>query len=303
VIDHQADTESGAVLFFRSLRLLRSCHYIGMVLAGGCFACLDFSQPLSGQIRSWISNPSDLIGFLAAGISIFFAFQTLNLWNHFTDLRSGVQKKEFTAGYALAGPAQWRRLGWIYGVLSFASVLTFCGPHVVLMVGLYFIIGALYIMPPFRWKRWYPLSTFLLALAALAACGAGFLAIPGHHAPGKFPAAFAWVVLVTFTLSFGTKDRKDIERDRQAGFRTLYTMFPPKQAKATNAVIVLFSFLAVPYIIGIPGLLVVAAPFGIVTAAVIQLTAETRERLIFSFYFLFWMAILAFFALKGLIRW
>jgi len=235
-----------------SHRPLRSVHYVGMTAIGLIMSQIDFCADQGKHLLKLLQPSIEIVcAGLAASIAIFCAFQALNIFNHFKDTNLGMVKQEFQNFTSIIHERMWIKMGWFYLLASYVVLLLWAPYRCLIWVSLYYLIGIVYIIPPFRWKRWYPLSTFLLAVAALTAANMGY------------------------------------ERDSPAAIKTLYTVFGPDHGRYINAVLVLISYLTVPLILGKALFFFISAPIGLASSLVTFSRHHYREGLIFAFYFLF----------------
>ncbi|MCX6653622.1 MAG: UbiA family prenyltransferase [Candidatus Bathyarchaeota archaeon] len=164
--------------------------------------------------------------------------------------------------------------------LLFASVLGYTAVVISLLA---IPVSIIYSVPPIRIKRLPLVSTFVIAASAVLAFALGFYSEPLQMA---FPKTLVIAMLVCFTLAFNTKDLKDFEEDKANMIWTIPVIFGLEKGRVIIAAFDLLSYLAAPLILGINGLLLPAAFFGIVTFFVV-LRKESREWQIFLLYFLF----------------
>ncbi|MFC1850660.1 UbiA family prenyltransferase [candidate division CSSED10-310 bacterium] len=294
-----------SIIILKSFRLLRSTHYVGMAATGLLVSVIGIAPLSLNKLRHSIWNPEFGVASFCALASIFCAFQTLNLVNHFWDLKAGMDKKEFSTTFTVLSPRVWSVLTWMYGLASLVFQLYLFQGLALLTLALFYLIGFLYIIPPFRWKRWYPLSTFLLSIAALLAMVNGFVSSPADNDTGQFPERLALLIVVTMTFSFGTKDRKDWARDRTVGIKTLYTVYGAARGRSINAILVFLSYSSVPLLLGEGRYALLAVPFGLLSGFITISRFYYRESLIFICYYVFSVLLLGsiFYWQPGLLYW
>lgn len=273
-------------IFFQSLRFFRALHYGGLVFAGGLLALVNMhNQPLY-VLMDQISG-STVFKLLLASVSLMFAFWALNLFNTFADVRTGMDKEEFSRALSLLTFQQWQIVAWICVAVSFLLSLILA-MQVMILLGAYYFIGFIYFFPLLRLKRWYPVSTFLLGLAAVVAILIGFCTVADQKIESiPIPYRFLFIILVTMTISFATKDRKDFERDSAGDIKTLYTCFGPDKGRKINAILVFLSYSLIPILFESPIFFIITLPAGLSSALVTWSRDRYSEGLIFIIYFIF----------------
>ncbi|MCU0606234.1 MAG: UbiA family prenyltransferase [Candidatus Edwardsbacteria bacterium] len=270
----------------RSSRPLRAIHYAGMVGLGFLAGWLTVGRAFTMAF----ANPFDSLFPIGAAAAVVCAFQSAVLLNDYFD--RDIDRLTGKANPLSAGEmAGAELLGWAAGYAALAVALAAAlGQAPVLIVLFSLALSVAYSAPPLRLRRFYPLSTLLIALAALAACWLGFSAFGGARTLALFPPRLGWFIMVCFGLSFATKDLNDAAGDRAAGILTLPTMLGERRGRAVTAGLVLTAYAAGPLIIGIPWLLAAAVPAGAATAWLV-LRRPVREGLVFLVYFLFGAAL------------
>lgn len=270
------------------IRPLRSIHYMGMVLLGVLLGPLQITDFNALSVNYFSSKIGILFKGSAVIIAYFFAFQSLNLFNNFWDTKSGMKKREFISSCELFSYRKLFFLAWLFTFLSFLGIFLSGSLSSLLYLFLYYFIGIIYFIPPLRLKRWYPLSTFLLAIAAIAALLGGFSAASNGIFFPRYPKRIILLILITMTFSFGTKDRKDFERDSQNGIKTLYTILGVKNGRRANSVIVFLSYLCVPLFFQLDTFIaIISLLFGFSGFATTWSEKHYREDYVFLNYFLF----------------
>lgn len=274
---------SGRTVFTR-LRLTRIIHYEGMAFGG-----LAIAWRLSGF--QLFQNPSDYLVIPVLGLVAFFAFQAAVGLNDQYDLEldkvSGM-RTPLTTGLITLEESRWLTLVTLLISLLFGLSLGLpCGCWV---LGFH-ILSFIYSAPPLRLKRFYPLSTVLIASWALFLMLAGFSVWAGWEDLGAFPPRMAALVVATLSLAFGTKDLKDVEGDRKGGVRTLFTLFGVELGRRINGGLVVGAYLLAPLILDYPGLYMASIPCGILSGWM-GLRRDFNETLIFLIYYLFGLTVL-----------
>jgi 4-hydroxybenzoate polyprenyltransferase len=270
----------------RLLRPLRLIHYGGFAAGGAVIGAVVGKKPLDIYLLIWSTAAA------------FIAFQGAVFLNDIFDAeidRLAGKETPFTKGVLS------RRASWMLAVgLSLFSLVVAlrCGLETFLFLLAAHIVSLIYSTPILRAKRLYPLNVFLLALAGLSVMVSGFAS---HEHWTMFPVRMLVLILVTLTLTFGTKDMADVEGDRQRGVRTLFTILGLEKGLWVNAGFVLVSYLATPLILGYPPLFWAAVPAGAISGILIFLAKRRMklvEGLILIVYIIFALVILGLIILR-----
>lgn len=268
----------------RGSRLLISLHYLFPVALGIFLGSKIYGRPI-------------LIGkALLVSLSVLFSFFTSVVLNDFNDLSiDGLNHKENllkddieSYGYRLAG----------FTFLLISLILALCaGYRMFLIVLLGNVLHFTYSSPPFRLKRFYPLSVFLLAVGALLAAIAGFAIYESARPLLAFPLKASLFIVIPLFLSLNFRDLTDFEGDMAHDVSTLFTLLGPAKGKWAAALLIFLGYLSTSLILGYLPLLFVSVPLGILSALVV-LREPFREKHIFFIYFLFVAALSVLFNLK-----
>lgn len=274
---------AGIVKLLRPLRLI---HYGGFAAGGAVIGAVVSGESLDVYLLLWST------------IAAFIAFQGAVFLNDIFDAeidRLAGKETPFTKGVLS------RRASWLLAVgLSLFSLVVAirCGLECFLFLLAAHLISLIYSTPILRAKRIYPINVFLLALAGLAVMVSGFAT---HEHWVFFPIRMMVLILVTLTLTFGTKDMADVEGDRARGVRTLFTILGLERGLWVNAGLVLVSYLATPLILGFLPLYWAAAPAGVISGGLVLLAKKRMklvEGLILVVYLAFALVILGLIILR-----
>ncbi len=274
---------AGIVKLLRPLRLI---HYGGFAAGGAVIGAAVSGKPLDVYLLLWST------------IAAFIAFQGAVFLNDIFDAeidRLAGKETPFTKGVLT------RRASWLLaaGLSLFSLVVAIrCGLECFLFLLAAHLISLIYSTPILRAKRIYPLNVFLLALAGLAVMVSGFAT---HEHWTLFPIRMMVLILVTLTLTFGTKDMADVEGDRARGVRTLFTILGLERGLWVNAGLVLVSYLATPLILNFLPLYWAAAPAGVISGGLVLLAKKRMklvEGLILVVYLAFALVILGLIILR-----
>lgn len=268
------------------LRPLRLIHYGGFAAGGAVIGAVVSGKPFDLYLLIWST------------VAAFIAFQGAVFLNDIFDAeidRLAGKETPFTKGVLS------RRGSWLLavGLSVFSLVIALrCGLECFFFLLAAHLISLVYSTPLLRAKRIYPLNVFLLALAGLAVMVSGF---SSHEHWTLFPLRMMVLILVTLTLTFGTKDMADVEGDRARGVRTLFTILGLERGLWVNAGLVLISYLATPLILNFLPLYWAAAPAGMLSGALILLAKKRMklvEGLILVVYIIFALVILGLIILR-----
>jgi len=273
---------------FDNFRLTRVFHYFLMAILG---LTLYFYDVRNTDMFVLIK----IAGMLAA---LFFAFQFSAVVNDIFDVESDrISNKDRPLVAGSLEKSEYLRIGAVY--LAFSLLFAFwvsdtCFSITLIFIALYFI----YSVPPFRLKRFYPLSSLIIGLEALLAFLLGQLSLETEAAEPSIYPSVLWLVFLAFLLSSNIKDLKDIEGDRQAHIPTLPVMLGEARARTIIAGLVFLSYLIVPlffYLVFFSyTFMIISIGFGIANFIYIR-KQEARERVIFLMYFAYAILLILFF--------
>lgn len=249
-------------------------HYVGATL---------FGMLLGYRI---VGGGFDLASSVLAVASVFFNFQGMivlnNLMDRSIDQVSGkktplvdgaVDERMYIfwgLGFSLVGAA-------LAFVISYHALLLVIGAHVT---------SFLYSSPPFRLKRFFPLSTIFISLSTYLAMMFGYSIYGLTKTFMSFPPKLTLLFMIVFTLSMSFKDRLDQEGDKRGGIYTLFTLFGERTGSLVNGLLMFASYVSVPLILRYPPLLIAAIPAAILSF-LFCIRKPFREEPIFIIYFLF----------------
>ncbi len=144
-------------------------------------------------------------------------------------------------------------------------------------------VSILYSAPPIRLKRYPFVASSTIAVFALIVFSLGFYSGSPTVA---FPTSVAMIILVCYNLAINTKDLKDYEGDKNSGVLTLPVLLGPRRGRTAIAALDFAAYLAVPFILQIPLLIVPALVFGGLTFYLIR-KEKTPEKVYFFILLLF----------------
>jgi tetratricopeptide (TPR) repeat protein/4-hydroxybenzoate polyprenyltransferase len=247
--------------FIKNLKFIQSFHFIGMALFGVFLAAI-----LSKNINiSFITNPLDYVAIGGLFISIFLFFQSAVFFEKVSDtLLDDMQSKE-------KGKITTREMSIIGSIMFFGSLLIAISISYVifLLVMSLSLICFFYLSPPFRIKRFFPLSTLLISFASLITIILGFALLAGENAFYVFPVRIALLILIVFTITLSVRDLSNIKSDKKSGFFTIPATLGEEKGKIIISLLLLLGFLIVPLILGEYLLFIPAAILGTISLFVL----------------------------------
>jgi 4-hydroxybenzoate polyprenyltransferase len=243
------------------------------------------------------TRPSYVLDCVLIFLSVFFSFQTSIILNDINDLRAdAISKRRTPLNTREISIKEYQNIAIL--CLCVSLILAYLISYrTLLIVILGHILHFSYSSKPFRLKRYYPLSIFMLALGALLA------AVAGHslYEPSKpflsFPLKSAILIVVPLFLALNFRDLADYEGDRQTDTNTLFTIIGLEKGKRVNALFIFLSYLCVPMIINYPLLFLSAVPLGLISGF-LCLQKPFQEKHVFYAYFVFITILTILFNLK-----
>ncbi len=272
--------------FIKGIRWKRYIFYATLLLWGIFLGIrlLSFAYPYLFQ------NPMDMISIMSLLFYLFFGMGFAVMLNDYFDRKGDEASKFYTP--IVRGVFTKSEIFYII-IMSFIFSLLFAflnnyDTGLIAIVTLF--ISFLYSTPPYRLKKYYPISIFTIAVIALFQLSIGFSLLAKQDTFNLLPHKLYWLILIPFTLAFGTKDIKDVEGDRITGVSTLFTIFGVKTGRIVNAFLVLAAFLSIPLILG-RSFLIVSLIAGLITFLLLlflkNLKNDTPYMLILVAFMLF----------------
>ena len=281
------DKNKGEALL-KNLRWSRSFHYILMVVMGLWLYFLN-------------TRITDLFIFLkVSGIlfAIFFAFQFSVVVNDIFDIECDrITNKDRPLITGILDKNEYLKVGFAY--LAFALLFAFfVGDYCFTILLFAIVLSFLYSAPPFRLKRFFPISSALIGLEALVAFLLGQISLE-KSGELNFSYLPVWaLVFLVFFLSSNIKDLKDIEGDRRCGVYSLPVLVGEVEARKMIACFVFLSYFLVPFFLyrspmfhsSLP-LFIFSFFFGLANLFYI-VKRDAKEKIIFLLYFIYVFMIL-----------
>ncbi len=181
---------------------------------------------------------------------------------------------------------EWRNIKYLFLFLAL-SFAFLGGLYLLTFTLLFLIIYHFYSAPPLRLKRFFGISSLLIAGNALIAVWMGFFMAVGTENLRAFPIKYIFGILIIFFLAEHVKNLKDIEGDKKNGIQTLPVLLGPKKGKLITGIFVFFATLLTP-IVFYPHIITLATAifFGIILFFIIN-AKKFKEKYVFIVYFIF----------------
>jgi len=284
---------SKALALLRNLRISRSLHYMLWVITGAVFNFAYFSGVAAAEFT--------LIKLLGALLAIFYAFQFSVVINDIFDVDcDSISSPDRPLVAGVFSKEEYLRVGMVY--LAFALLFAFIVSNAAFRITLVFItLYFIYSAPPLKLKRFFILSSLVIAIQAILAFLLGvyiFLAHPISQL-GALTDILGMIFWV-FLLSSPVKDLKDIEGDRASGVYTLPVILGETKARRIIGVLVCISYLIVPFFLARMldfifsfFLFFLSLVFGLFNYDYIKRN-DAKERVIFLSYFIYMFFVLIF---------
>ena len=260
-----------ALALRRSVRPLRALHYLGLTSFGIALGWVLFSR-----YGVEFAGTGDVLGMLATCLATFCAFQASVAVNDLFDEegdRITDEKRPLVDGTLTRHDLTRQAIVFSAAALLFALNVKY---QTFLFVVLALIVSFAYSVPPLRLKRFPLVSSLTLGLVSLTACLVGFSVYAEERALPLFPAALAWVIVLSFGLGFAAKDLKDIDGDRATGVWTLPVLLGPTAGRVIAAVLVFLGYLSVALLLPYPMLRAPAVVVGLASAATVLVWRNKR---------------------------
>lgn len=251
------------LLLLRAIRLVRSAHYMLLAIFG---VLLGVSAT-----QSWRFGFYNFFSF-GYVVAVFFAHQFACLINDFfdRDLHVRVKSKQ--------SEGDWHTIKLVslaYLILALATAYPSGYESTVFLICTA-VLAFLYSAPPVRLKRFPIVASATLALLALLVVLGGFAVFAKDRVVELFPQQIAVAILLVYTLGTNYKDLKGIELDKKDKVYTIPVLLGEKKGKIIVGVMTVLSFLLVPFILGIPDLLLPSAVAGLLSVFVIAKNADEK---------------------------
>ncbi len=265
--------------WLKSSRPFIALHYIFPTVLGIVLGSYIFKEPIN------LLNSALLL------FSILFSFQTSVITNDINDVKTDHLSNKNSLLSSDSFPiSYYTYLSIFFFIISLLSALII-NYRLFLIVTLGHILHFSYSTKPLRLKRFYPVSVFILSLAALLTAISGYALFNPYKPIISFPLKPALLIFVPLFLSLNFRDLSDYRGDGKTNITTLFTIFGLEKGRRINACLVLLSYLLVPLILNFYQLFITTLPLGI-ASFYFSLKKPFNEKMIFYIYFML-IAVLA----------
>ena len=263
--------------YLQKQRINLQIHYA--LLTGGGF--------ILGMIKENI-NPLEInyFKFLLSIIIILIAFYSSLTFNDVYDFEADLKSGKITP---LTENIIDRKNYIIYGffLMSISLILSLLlGFHALFTLFLLHILQIFYSVPPFRFKRLFPISVILLAIAALLSCLFGFSVIEKEKFLTNFPLKLYLIFFLAFPFAMNFRDVLDLKGDKIQGIKTLAVIVGEKKAPLFGGISLFITYLLVALILSKPVFFLLSIIAGILSIT-FSLRKNYDETPLFIVYFLY----------------
>jgi 4-hydroxybenzoate polyprenyltransferase len=260
--------------FIKWFRPWRTVHYVGAT----AFGIILGYRIIGGGIHP--------VQSALALVSVFFTFQGMVVLNNLMDKKiDEISGKKTPLVEGALSDSTYRAWGIVFSTLGALAGLAISYTAFLLIVAGH-IASFLYSAPPFRLKRFFPISTLLLALSSYLVMMFGYSIYGLTKTFMSFPPRLSLLFIIVFALSMSFKDRLDEKGDREGGIHTLFTMLGERVGSLVNGIMMFAAYCIVPPILGYLPLYFAAIPAAVLTL-VFSIRRPFREEPIFLIYFMF----------------
>ncbi len=276
--------------YLKVMRWERILFYISVVTLGLLIGLksMAFGYPLIFR------NPTDILVIFALFGHTFFGFLFGLIINDYYDLKGDIlagQKTQFTLRLVRKTEAIYLSIFYLLTSLVFAFSISY---YTFLIALTAITLSYIYSVPPFRLKKYWPLSIYTITTIAFLEMLVGISVLGKYASINILPKEVFYVFFIILPLAFGTKDLKDYEGDKKSGVYTIFTIFGLETGCKLNAMMVFMAFMLVPLIYG-KNFIVVSILLGIPVSVYIWLYpklkhSKPRELIFFAtllFYILY----------------
>jgi len=262
----------------KNIRPNRCLHYIFLSLIG-----VIVYFPTVNQMDIFV-----FIKIISMLLALFFAFQFSIIINDIFDIET--DKITNPVRPLIAGSfnkKEYLTVGWIY--LAFSLLCAFwVGDHCLILTLDFIIFYSLYSIPPFRLKRFLPISSIIIGIQALLAFLLGALSFSSSNTLNTLQLKIPLLIFLIFSLSSNIKDLKDSEGDKVSGIHTIPVIWGISKGRKIIGVLVFLSYMLVPFFMAMipyaPALFILSLLFGLMNYLYLR-KEGSRENLVFYLYF------------------
>ncbi len=228
------------------IRWERILFYLSVVTMGFLIGlkAMAFGYPLVFR------NPTDYLAIISLIGHTFFGFLfglTINdYYDRKGDILSG-QKTPITLRIIRKQQVPYLALFFLISSLVFAFSISY---YTFLIALCALTLSYIYSAPPFRLKKYWPISTYTITTIAFLETLVGVSVFARYASVNILPKEVFYVFFLILPLAFGTKDLKDYKGDKETGIFTIFTYLGLEKGCIVNAILVFIAFMLVPLVYG-----------------------------------------------------
>ncbi len=263
--------------YFKRDRINLQIHY-SMLAAGGF---------ILGMIREKI-NPFEInyFKFFFSILTILVAFYSSLVFNDIYDFEGDkIVKKLTPLTEGIIERTFYFKFGLIFMIFSILFSF-FLNIYALLNIVILHILQIIYTFPPLRLKRVYPISIFILSLAALFSMLFGFSVIEEKEKffLRNFPFKLYLIFLFAFPFAMNFRDVLDLKGDKFQGVKTLAVIVGEEKAPFFAGLTLFITYMLVALILLKPIFFILSIIAGILSI-VFSLRKNYEEFPFFIIYF------------------
>lgn len=234
------------IRYIKHIRWERISFYLSIVTMGFLIGLksMSFGFPLIFR------NPTDFLAIISLIGHTLFGFLFGLIINDYYDRNGDYlagQKTPITLRIIRTSEVPYLALFFFITSLIFAFSISY---YTFLIALTALILSYIYSAPPYRLKKYWPISTYTITTIAFLEMIIGVSVLARYAAINILPKEVLYVFFLIFPLAFGTKDLKDYNGDKATGVFTIFTWLGLKRGCILNAFLVLIAFLLVPIVYG-----------------------------------------------------
>lgn len=223
-------------LVLRNFRYPQIIYHSGLFFVGMGLAFLNFPDNITLDIFSFLA-------ILVLLVSVWLAWKTSVVVNDIYDISiDKITNSWRPLPQEIYTLKEYWELGAVCFLLSLLGGLIIGFPFFVLLL-IYQIIAWFYSAPPFRFKRFPLLATFISSLASLMILFLGYILVSSNQNITSLSWRVIILLVIAYTISIPIKDFKDIEGDKKYGVWTIPVIFGERKGRTIVAVCLFISYL------------------------------------------------------------
>lgn len=231
------------ISIIKNSRPERIFHFFLLFLFGSALVSANW-------FNNWIDVLSYLLTFGAFKAAWMFSVCQNDIYDEHIDSISNPDRPLITNGLSKNDQELASKIFIFFAFLCAYSASNYALFFVTMFTLVYFI----YSNPPFRFKRFVLVNSFLVSLACLAVIMSGFFAVSNEKNILSFPPALVLSLIIFFTAVTNIRDIKDVDGDKADGIKTLPVLLGLKNSKKLIAGVIGLFFLVIPWYFKAPNL-------------------------------------------------